>query len=761
MNAILGLVNHPLAHRVGWALLHSLWQGALVAALFGLLRLALRRRSANTRYGLAFGMLAIVAAAPLVTLLDSGGRISPPSPPAGIGNRLDVGALADSAAQVSVPAGNRWLLNWQSTELLDRILPWLVGAWALGVLVFAGRWLQGYGWVRRVKRVHIEPVEAEWLERLEDLKCRMNVWRPVRLLKSALVEVPMVVGWLRPVILLPVSALAGLTPAQLEAILAHELAHIRRHDHLVNAFQNVVETLMFYHPVVWWISRCIREEREQCCDEVVVRVCEDRLVYARALVTLEELRGTHTQMAFAASGGSLLRRIRRLLGTLPEERPASARELGGLALMGLGCALVIAGVCLMLGTTIYLATARIKLEHGSVELIFKDSKVTLMDGDLYFFQSALAEIRSPAVLNPVIDSLQLTQAWGRRYKGGEKLSPAEALALLQKRLDVRQVRDTDLAEIRVSDEDPAEEAAIANAIAKGYQHDFLEPRRRLSDQGVAALQEYQEQQDRRISEARRKVDELRANLKIADPVSFSGSEPAGQNAPAMLFGPETLRRFEILRIESQAEYVRQKTLLEAFQGLKPDQVAQAISGAGVQDALLSSLQEQLNMGEQKLVSLRRIYGPEYSEVVSVGSQVEDLKTKINDRVKGFLQGVQTRVDSLKASLASLSNSVASAIENDAQRANESRPYWEAKRNLEDLVRFRQMLDVKLSSERIETQLPKGNAVEIVEQAVAPTRPISPNRPQASGLLGSGLLLGLLGILLVKAGRRTIALPATC
>ena len=138
--------------------------------------------------------------------------------------------------------------------------------------------------------------------------------RPLRLLRTACVEVPTVIGWLRPVILLPAACLTGLTPAQLESIIAHELAHIRRHDYLINLLQSAVETLLFYHPAVWWVSRRIREERENCCDDLVVEVCGDRVGYARALATLEELRPASAQLALAAGGAPLLQRIRRVLG---------------------------------------------------------------------------------------------------------------------------------------------------------------------------------------------------------------------------------------------------------------------------------------------------------------------------------------------------------------------------------------------------------------------------------------------------------------
>jgi HEAT repeat protein len=136
----------------------------------------------------------------------------------------------------------------------------------------------------------------------------------------------MVVGWLRPVILLPASALTGLTPQQLEAIIAHELAHIRRHDYLINLLQAVIETLLFYHPAVWWVSRQIRQEREHCCDDLAVAVCGDSLTYARALLEMEQLRAAGPQLAMAVNGGSLMNRIQRLVGAQPKH----ANRFGGL-----------------------------------------------------------------------------------------------------------------------------------------------------------------------------------------------------------------------------------------------------------------------------------------------------------------------------------------------------------------------------------------------------------------------------------------------
>ena len=132
----------------------------------------------------------------------------------------------------------------------------------------------------------------------------------------------MVIGWLRPVVLVPTAALAGLPPAQLEALLAHELAHVRRHDYLVNLLQAVVETLLFYHPAVWWVSRQVRAEREHCCDDIAVSVC-DRVDYVSALSALAAIAAP-PRLALAATDGRLVSRVRRLLRREPAEQGAAS-----------------------------------------------------------------------------------------------------------------------------------------------------------------------------------------------------------------------------------------------------------------------------------------------------------------------------------------------------------------------------------------------------------------------------------------------------
>jgi uncharacterized protein (TIGR03435 family) len=184
-----------------------------------------------------------------------------------------------------------------------------------------------WGWVvaAQIRSKLVRRAPGEWQEILGRLGARIGLSRPVGLLVSARVEAPMVAGWLRPVVLVPVGALTGLPFEQLEALLLHELAHIRRHDYLVNILQSVAEALLFYHPAVWWVSGHIRTERELCCDDVAVEVSGDPLTYARALAHLESCRPAHLSAVVAANGGSLADRIARLLG---QPRPATHSGVG-------------------------------------------------------------------------------------------------------------------------------------------------------------------------------------------------------------------------------------------------------------------------------------------------------------------------------------------------------------------------------------------------------------------------------------------------
>lgn len=302
---------------IGWSLLHFAWQGALLGlAVAGVLWLC-RRRSANARYAVASGGLLTLLATPVVTaavLWDSARTVDTVAP----ADRAATRALGSASTQGHALVGRDSLHAVHGR--VAAALPAVVAVWLAGVSLLLVRMGGGLWRVHRLYEAGLAAPASRWQEVAARLASRLGLLDAVRVVESRLVGTPTVVGWMRPVILLPVAALANLTPAQIEAILAHELAHVRRHDYLVNLLQSLGETVLFYHPAVWWVSERIRAERENCCDDVALVICSDRVGYASALTALEEWRGREVAPVVAATGGPLSGRVRRILDRPPEHR---------------------------------------------------------------------------------------------------------------------------------------------------------------------------------------------------------------------------------------------------------------------------------------------------------------------------------------------------------------------------------------------------------------------------------------------------------
>lgn len=325
----------PWVDQLGSTLLHFLWEGLAIAAVYAVGRKWTERSfGPSARYIVACVTLAVMAAAPVVTWIVL-------SPPAAKSVAASFGApLSDSATSAfrSVPV----LLPGGAPGGAAPLLLWVVAIWFVGAMVFWVRMLGGWILTERLRSRLVRRASGEWQQSLDRLKTRLRVSRPVQLLVSSLVQAPVVVGWLRPAVLAPVGALAGLPADQVEALLLHELAHIRRQDYLVNLLQGVIEAILFYHPAVWWISGHIRVERELCCDDIAVAASGDVLTYARALAGLESSRPPHAGMAMAASDGALVNRIARLAG---RPRPAPRTFSGSATIMA---ATIIAATALAL-----------------------------------------------------------------------------------------------------------------------------------------------------------------------------------------------------------------------------------------------------------------------------------------------------------------------------------------------------------------------------------------------------------------------------
>jgi beta-lactamase regulating signal transducer with metallopeptidase domain len=303
---------NPWTHVVGWTLIHFVWQGAVLAAVAaGALRFY-RQRAAHARYAIACLVLATMLASAAVTALVLATRDVTVAPVVRLSQTSAPPAIA-SARLRSWTDNDIFSMRAVSSADIDALLPPIVFVWLAGVTMLLVRMAGGLWHVRRLQVLSLAAAPSRWQAAAERIASGLRLRMAVHVVESVLVETPSAVGWLRPVILLPIAALANLTPSQVEAILAHELIHIRRHDYLVNVAQTIAETLLFFHPGVWWVSGQIRVEREHCCDDVAVQVCGDPVDYATALAELEAWRSRGTTLALAASDGSLAGRVRRVL----------------------------------------------------------------------------------------------------------------------------------------------------------------------------------------------------------------------------------------------------------------------------------------------------------------------------------------------------------------------------------------------------------------------------------------------------------------
>ena len=302
---------------LGWTLLHFCWQGVAIAAIYAIADRVLARATSKTRYGVAMASLGMMFLAAMLTFLEQERLVVRVAHGESQFMASQLGTLHQTLIQqmpIAAPAvetGELWI-----AANAARLLPWVDAIWLAGVLLLAVRAFGGWFQLQQIRRHARGIIPAQVESRFRKVASRIRVGKRVALRLSDEVMTPFVMGVWRATVILPVSTIMQLEPAQLEAVLAHELAHVRRWDYLLNLMQTVVECLFFFHPAVWWVSRRARELREICCDEVAMQSCGDPVIYAEALLQLEEQRVQRLQLAAAlhGNGGSLLARVKQVLG---------------------------------------------------------------------------------------------------------------------------------------------------------------------------------------------------------------------------------------------------------------------------------------------------------------------------------------------------------------------------------------------------------------------------------------------------------------
>lgn len=308
------LIPDMILRAACWTLLHSLWQGLVVAMLAGIIMVLTKKSSSSLRYNLLCGLLCLFLGVSGYTFYR---QLASTVTPAVTATNPVITAVAQPSAHITAPAagvvvqsGIDKLIQYFNTHAALIVLVWFV--------IFLGRFVQmlsGLVYAQRIRHYQTKAAPAEWTRRLQELVNKVRITRPVLLLESALIRSPVVVGFLKPAILVPIGMLAHISPDQVESILLHELAHIRRQDYLLNLIQNLVDTLFFFNPAMIWISSLIRMERENCCDDIAIRETRSRRRLIEALVSFHEYEQTvgGYALSFAAKENQVVRRVKRIV----------------------------------------------------------------------------------------------------------------------------------------------------------------------------------------------------------------------------------------------------------------------------------------------------------------------------------------------------------------------------------------------------------------------------------------------------------------
>jgi beta-lactamase regulating signal transducer with metallopeptidase domain len=316
MELIESLVSAEFIRSFAWTLIHSLWQGALLALLAGIILLMLRKNRPGARYTILyfiFMLLPVICAVTFIVIYNPDNLVAQ----SGQANVLQTGLVADDGQFLEneniVDATQVWFQDL--IPHFENNAKWLVMLWFAGFIFFLARFGGSIWYVYRMKTHKVFSAVEYWQNNLRGLSIKLGLNKKVSLVESAMAKIPMTIGYLKPVILLPVGTLSGVPPQQIEAILLHELAHILRKDYLLNILQSIVELIFFYHPLTWWISNQIRNEREHICDDLAIGIHHDQINYIKALTTMEELNSKTPQLASALTGNrkQLLARVQRIL----------------------------------------------------------------------------------------------------------------------------------------------------------------------------------------------------------------------------------------------------------------------------------------------------------------------------------------------------------------------------------------------------------------------------------------------------------------
>lgn len=379
----------------------------------------------------------------------------------------------------------------------------------------------------------------------------------------------------------------------------------------------------------------------------------------------------------------------------------------------------------------YSSTARIQVEKDAGDIAGLKESPALFGFDPFWIETEFQKIQSKTVLYRVIDELNMTQRWSEKFKNGVPLTKEYAYLVLKGMLRVSQARNTSLIEIQVISEQKREAAELANAIAKTYAEVRRDRRKGITEAGLVILRKELAEEEIQIAKWQKMVNDYKDQYQISDYETATVS-PALES--------ESLRRIDTEHIAAKSRYEDSKTLYETLKALEPRERENTASRIGMGDPILNELIQQRGALEQKIAQLGAAYETNHPELKAPMLALGQITNQIAAQASAVLSAMASKVAALKAGVDSLSNDLASARTNDIRKANERRPYYAARRELESLQELRQRLMMRIKAEEIDLAIPKTMIVEIVDQAEEGLRPVKPNYTMN---IAAGIVLGLL------------------
>jgi capsular exopolysaccharide synthesis family protein len=382
----------------------------------------------------------------------------------------------------------------------------------------------------------------------------------------------------------------------------------------------------------------------------------------------------------------------------------------------------------------YASTARIRVKNDVTDIQGMTGAPTLGGYDPYFIQTTFEIMQSQLVLSNVIANMNLNEEWGRKYFNGETLKTTETMEILKQRMQLAPVRNTELIAITVYSDDSKEAANLANAIADAYRVYRFTSRRQLTENGLRTLEEQFQEQEDAIKTNQNYVEQLRQDLHITDQANASG--------PTATLDDEAMRQFEQQRIEGERLYKEQLVQLQELKSiqLSDQNKLRDVLPQMVQDGTLGELLGKLHEARQNWVTKTNDYATDTPTIARIQSLMDELNHEIDDRVVGIMAGLESQVDSKKAALDALTESVEAAKLRDQEQAKKNQPYYDQKRDLEQKLRLHELLYSKIEAEKVDLDLPKTSMVQITDTAEPGKAPVKPNKTLNIVL---GLVFGLI------------------